>query len=196
MATSYHTEIGKLLRNAREDLRLTLTQASGMLHIRAHYLQALESGNLDDLPGAAYTKGYLQAYASFLHLDKDEILRRFELVEDEVPVGGLFFPQVFSKEKNPSGILVGGGLALVVIIYVLWFMLFRPELENISVVIPPPTDIQAMTQAHNIAFNHTCSLPRVELYPPCYQGLFDNEIVHYPFFLPHHRIRSVMELVR
>lgn len=188
MASSYQTEIGKLLRSAREDLRLTLQEVSGMLHIRSHYLQALESGDLDNLPGAAYTKGYLQAYAAFLHLDKDEILRRFELVEDEVPAGGLFFPQVFSKEQKPSHRIVWGAVLVMILIYLSWFVFFRPELAPISVITPPPSSFVTAGKSGSVKFNHPCSVPQVRLYPPCY-WVDGNS-------LSRRRVRSVMELVQ
>ncbi|MEQ1704662.1 MAG: helix-turn-helix domain-containing protein [Rickettsiales bacterium] len=170
MSSLYYKEIGQVLQNAREDLRLTLPEASSALHIRAHYLQALESGKLDDLPGSAYTKGYLQSYAIFLYLDKDEILRRFEIVNNDFPEKDLFFPKVFGKNKNPSNSVVLAGVLLVFIIYFLWFFALRPGVAP-SYVTPVPSRIASsylQTSLSISLFNHTCAKNQPGVYPPCY----------------------------
>lgn len=188
MASSYHVEIGKLLRQSREDLRITLQEASVALHIRAHYLQALEDGDLDNLPGAAYTRGYLQAYATFLHLDKDEIIRRFERMENDLPQKGLFFPQVFSKDKKPANPVVWGGVLLAFVTYMLWSFVFSPELSTVSVIVPPPVydETIASTKSRSL-LHHPCAVPQTTIYPPCYR-------VKKLQYVPHRPIKNVMEL--
>jgi len=47
------------------------------LRIRESYLDAIERGELEALPGPAYQLGFVRAYARILGLDGDEILRRF-----------------------------------------------------------------------------------------------------------------------
>ena len=80
------------------------------LHIRVRYLDALECGRLNELPGISYTKGYLQVYANYIGLDKDEILRRFEDVEQAMGKRGFYFPQVLNKEKSPNSNIVWGSV--------------------------------------------------------------------------------------
>ena len=197
MASSYHIEIGKLLRETREDLRLSLHQASAALHIRAHYLHALEDGSLDDLPGAAYTRGYLQSYAIFLHLDKDEILRRFDRMENDLPKKGMFFPKVFSKEKSPVDIMVWGGALLALFTYLAWFFMFKPELTPLSVVMPPPIrneSVIATMEIHSV-LNFPCVMRQIFIYPACYRVSIDK--VMKKSILPLHRsMNSIMELGR
>ncbi len=96
----HYEEIGRLLQSAREDMQLDIAEAARQMHIRPRYLEALEHGKLEKLPGLPYAKGYLQTYASFLRLDQNEILRRFEQVEALIDKRGFYFPQVFSKTKT------------------------------------------------------------------------------------------------
>lgn len=190
MTSLYRKEIGKLLQNAREELRLTLSEVSVELHIRAHYLQALETGELTNLPGSAYIKGYLQSYATFLHLDKDEMIRRFELLENDFPEKNLFFPHVFSKDKNPSHSIAYSALFLVLIIYTVWFFAFRPD-SMPSPVLPAPQI--AVGNSANYIFNHACAISQLRVYPPCYRA--DKSNLKIGSLLPLHRqIISVMEL--
>ena len=197
MASSYHTEIGKLLRETREDLRLSLQQASAALHIRSHYLQALEEGGLDELPGAAYTRGYLQSYAIFLHLDKDEILRSFDRIENDLPRKGMFFPKVFSKEKSPVNVMVWGGTALAFITYLVWFFMFKPESTSLSVVMPPPSMEKSIIVLEKIdsILNIPCIVSQTLLYPSCYY-IDAVKMLKKSEFIPHHPVKSIMELDR
>ncbi len=77
------SEIGDQLRSAREAKNLTLAQVERATRIKARYLQAMEEGRWDDLPGAVQARGFLKNYASFLELDSEElvVLRERELAK-------------------------------------------------------------------------------------------------------------------
>jgi cytoskeleton protein RodZ len=70
-----YTDIGQKLRQARQAQALSVEEASRATRIRAHYLQAIERGDLDALPSSAQARGFLRLYASFLGLDAEEMLR-------------------------------------------------------------------------------------------------------------------------
>lgn len=70
-------EIGHELRERRELLSLHLEEVERSTHVKAHYLDALERGAMDDLPSTVQTRGMLSNYATFLDLDVDAILLRF-----------------------------------------------------------------------------------------------------------------------
>jgi len=150
MISKDYSDIGAVLRLAREDLQLSIKDASSYLHIRPHYLQALENGKLEELPSPAYAKGYLQSYANFLRLDTDEIIRRFEQAKSNLPDRGFFFPQVFSTEKKPTNQIVMTSAAVVFLLYLLWVLLFKPASVPEFTIEPPPqpqtTSEQAPTQ--------------------------------------------------
>ncbi|MBN2548767.1 MAG: DUF4115 domain-containing protein [Anaerolineales bacterium] len=70
-------EIGKRLQRQRELLGLSLDDVVRYTHLRHHYLQALEAGNLDALPSPVQGRGMLNNYAAFLGLDHEAILLLF-----------------------------------------------------------------------------------------------------------------------
>lgn len=74
--------IGQLLKEAREEKRMTISEVAIETRIRQIYIKALEDGALDQLPGEIYKIGFLKTYASFLGLDTVEILRRLDLNQD------------------------------------------------------------------------------------------------------------------
>ena len=163
-----YTHIGALLRAAREERRLTVSQASEQLHIRARYLEALEEGRISDIPGVAYAKGYLQAYAGFLQLDRAEILRRFEQMEGVLGRKGFFLPQVFSKETQASRPIVMGSLLAAVLVYVVWLYVLKPDSVAVSVVDVPPGMAEKQRISAPMAQEVSCLKPVSVLYPPCH----------------------------
>jgi len=68
------TSIGQQLRKAREAQALTIDQAAASTRIRAHYLNAIELGEWDNLPSIVQARGFVRAYADFLGLDADLLL--------------------------------------------------------------------------------------------------------------------------
>lgn len=67
-------EIGQLLRQARDAKELSLADVEQETHIRQRYLNALETGDWDELPNQVAARGFLRAYAHFLGLDADDLL--------------------------------------------------------------------------------------------------------------------------
>jgi cytoskeleton protein RodZ len=71
-------EIGRKLRETREQLGLTLEEAERTIRIRASLLGALERGEFDSLPSATQARGFLHNYAEFLGIDPEELLRQYD----------------------------------------------------------------------------------------------------------------------
>jgi len=90
-STQIFKEIGVELRTRRELLSLHLEEVERNTHVKAHYLEALEKGALDDLPSTVQTRGMLSNYATFLDLDVDVLLLRYA---DAL--------QARHREKNPQ----------------------------------------------------------------------------------------------
>ena len=66
--------LGDALRLQREAMGVTMQQAAEDTRIREKFLQAIESGDYQSLPGTVYTKGFLRNYAQYLNLDPEEML--------------------------------------------------------------------------------------------------------------------------
>jgi cytoskeletal protein RodZ len=67
--------VGEQLRNARQERNLSLEQVARATHMRVHYLQALESDQLEAIPSQAQARGFLRAYAEYLELDVNQVLQ-------------------------------------------------------------------------------------------------------------------------
>ena len=73
-------EIAKTLKEARHRLGLTLEEAERSTRIRAHYLEALEKGELQSIPSQVQARGFLKNYSEYLGLDSGPILQRYSEV--------------------------------------------------------------------------------------------------------------------
>lgn len=72
--------IGESLRSTREAKGISLEQAEEDTKIRKRYLQALEDGDYDVIPGQVYAKGFLRNYANYLGLDQEEVMLEYKLL--------------------------------------------------------------------------------------------------------------------
>lgn len=77
--------IGALLKEARLERNLTITEVSIAIKVNKKYIQAMEDGNFLVLPSVVYAKGFLKAYAIFLELDPkpmiEELLQFYSVKE-------------------------------------------------------------------------------------------------------------------
>jgi transcriptional regulator with XRE-family HTH domain len=126
-------ELGEQMRERREALNLTRDEIERHIHLRAHYLQALEQGDFGGLPSAVQTRGMLSNYATFLDLDVDALLLGFADVlqvrhreRHPLPPGarGRPAPNVPTKMPPLRGFmvadLVGIGLVLFLAAFSVW----------------------------------------------------------------------------
>lgn len=69
--------VGDVLRKEREKQGLTIADIERGTSIRALYLEHIERGNIGELPGMVYAKGFVRNYAGFLHLDAERLVQQF-----------------------------------------------------------------------------------------------------------------------
>ena len=71
-------EFGNDLRREREARGVALDAIAHGTKVSERYLQALEQGSFNELPGGVFNKGIVRAYARFLELDETVWLGRYE----------------------------------------------------------------------------------------------------------------------
>ncbi|MFH1675967.1 MAG: RodZ domain-containing protein [bacterium] len=108
-------KIGEILREARKEKGLSLSQVAKEIFIQEKFLQALEEGNFDLIPGEAYQRAFFRTYADYLGLgDYIENLTRphkFPEKEEEPRMNEIFGGSWDSGRK----MRVGVKLAMIVI---------------------------------------------------------------------------------
>ena len=132
-------DIGALLRASRLRLGEDLRQVAGQLRIRYVYLEAIEDGRFDELPGTTYAIGFIRTYSEYLGLDGEEIIRRFKAVETaSAGKTDLVFPTIIPNHGIPGGAIVMVGLLVAVVGYGSWLFLSSHDVF-VSDSVPPVT---------------------------------------------------------
>jgi cytoskeletal protein RodZ len=113
------TELGARLAAARAERGWSLADAQRGTDIRLKYLEALERGDLDALPGWAYARAFVRTYARALGLDADQLVAEFEEAappppeEMEIEPIGLPSARRFPARRVVFAVVALGALALV-----------------------------------------------------------------------------------
>ena len=70
--------VGDILSGEREKQGLTIEDIARETSIRDIYLEAIEKGDYDALPGDVYAKGFIRNYSRFLQIDGDALLDKYD----------------------------------------------------------------------------------------------------------------------
>ncbi len=133
--------VGRLLRDRREARGLSISEIEKCLRIRRHYIEALEQGRFDRLPGAAYIPAFLRAYARHVGLDPEKVLTAYHL-SGSIPIERpTTLPADFplAEKRAPIGLAVLTVLLVVAAGYGVWHYLPRQQ-SIIAEKVPPVPD--------------------------------------------------------
>jgi transcriptional regulator with XRE-family HTH domain len=68
------SDLGQLLKKARQDKGISMDQLEEMTKIRKRYLEAIEEGEYKILPGSFYVRAFIKSYSESVGLDPNEVL--------------------------------------------------------------------------------------------------------------------------
>jgi cytoskeleton protein RodZ len=69
---------GQILRDAREKKGISIAEVSLATKINTRVITAMEDGNLTKLPPKTFLRGFVLSYATFLQLDLDSLMAKFQ----------------------------------------------------------------------------------------------------------------------
>jgi helix-turn-helix protein len=136
--------IGSSLHEARTRQDLDLEEMERRTKVRAKYLRLLEDERFDQLPGHAYTKGFLQVYADALGLDGrlyvEEYNSRYVAGEDDLsprlPRGPARSPRRRRERRETRTVAVALAAILAVTAFVIAAWRFgghdEPQVDGVS----------------------------------------------------------------
>ena len=149
------------MRAARIRAGAELSDIAQKLRISQAYLQAIEEGRFDRLPGHVYVFGFLKTYARFLELDEDLVVDRFRTeTTGRQHEARLAFPSAMDQGRLPSGRLLLGGLVIAVLAYAGWFIITSEERSTADRVTSIPERLTA-----TVATKATSALSPVTVTP-------------------------------
>lgn len=113
--------IGKRLAKAREDAGKDQGDVASELHLRVEIIQALEAGDEDALPAAAFVRGYVRSYARYVGLDDVVLVAGLPQAVEHRPVPRQSLRKPYSGPSLPiGGVLMWGLILLVLVVLVLY----------------------------------------------------------------------------
>lgn len=131
------SELGQLLKRTREEKKISLEDVQKETKIQRRYLEAIEQGNFDILPGHFYVRAFVKSYAEAVGLDPDYIFREYKQELPEQPRTETAAPvQRRSRAAKPPGRL-GRVLPrvllisfIVLILYVIYFAVSNSQIPS------------------------------------------------------------------
>lgn len=115
-------DIGAMLRDRRIELKQDIDTVARQTRIKVAYLKAIEEGRRRDLPGTAYTIGFVRTYADYLGFDGNRLVTDFhaQLAGDRKRAADAQAAAEASRRRlSPVGI-VAGLLTLAMIAFFAW----------------------------------------------------------------------------
>ncbi|MHC2995723.1 MAG: helix-turn-helix domain-containing protein [Candidatus Atribacteria bacterium] len=161
-------DIGDFLRERREARGISLIEVEKDLKIRKKYLQALEEGNIDIIPGKTYIIGYLRNYSKYLGIDEENInsiiqtyksleKRKYDL--EDIKEENIFLKKkdksIFKKRRIlfPVKYVYLASFILIIFIGLLWINNSLKKAQDFPVPSPEietKTDVIAEEKTNNI----------------------------------------------
>lgn len=138
-ATAACAGVGRMLKEARESLGLSLRDVATDTRVRYAYLEAIEDGRFHDLPGRTYIPAFLRTYAKRVNLDAERVLEAYRAIDAAPqPSAAYNFPAAPKERRTPKAALLLASCALLFGAYVTWHAMTREPGGTTQVVAPVP----------------------------------------------------------
>ena len=157
---------GDVFREARESAGYSIADVSESLKLAQEIIKALENSQIDLLPAATFTQGYIRSYARFLKLPADDIVQAYnKLVPVEEPV--LTSTKGEPAQSSSHDLIVKlfsfGLIAAVIVMLVIWLLKSDFTLPTDIIEQSTETSIdQPVQQNNDVIYDDRMSLNTAE----------------------------------
>lgn len=141
----FEPAVGALLRASRLRCGEDLRDVAALLRIRHVYLEAIEEGRYEDLPGVTYAVGFVRTYAEHLGLDAEEVVRRFKAESENLERRTeLVFPSPIAERGTPGAAIIFIGVLVAALAYGAWYIGTSEDSVFDGLVTPLPDRLAAL----------------------------------------------------
>jgi len=154
------SDLGALLRKAREQRGYSLDDIQEYTKIRKRYLEAIETGEYKVLPGSFYVRAFVKTYAETVGLDAEEVLRLYHRELPQPPSSETAIPEPRIKPRRRSlqhndrwgkvavSLLMWAfPILIVAVIYVYWVNNKEPDTRELNSNPPISTETASPSQS-------------------------------------------------
>ena len=136
--------VGEVLRRARLHYGQSLKDVEKNVRIRASQIEAIETGNYENLPGRVYAIGFVRSYAEYLGLDGGQVVSLFKAQSMGTTANPeLHFPAPASESKLPSKWVITGCIAATMLLTMLWWAQVEKSREAVQNIPPVSAELKA-----------------------------------------------------
>ena len=158
-------EIGERLKRKRLERGLDRHDVVERLRIRYRLIEAIEEGDLSQLPGAVYVQGFIRSYAELVGDNPDTLtgmLSQTPAPHEETE--RLVFPEPKKESQTPSGAYLIAGLVVCGVLLVGWSLLsqFGGGGRNAQLQNPPALDARENSRTSREAGQNRLAAPEAE----------------------------------
>jgi cytoskeleton protein RodZ len=135
--------VGEILRRTRMHYGQSIADVEAHTRIRANQVQALEEGDVEQLPARVYAIGFVRSYAEHLGLDGDHMVRLFkEQAIEKVPEVETYNAATAEDTSSPPIWLIATSVVFVLIVAAMWSGSWTKQRETVEIVPAVPKEIQ------------------------------------------------------
>lgn len=154
-------EIGATLKNAREEIGVSLEEVASDLKLRVSQLEDIEAGNLDAFKDVFYLKYFIRDYAKYLGLNYEDMIDEFneylfdytskisiddirkakKKVKKQQPKGEkkIVSPYTLERKKSSSILYILFYIVLMIVVFIVSYFIFSSINEDTN----PSEDVVA-----------------------------------------------------
>jgi cytoskeletal protein RodZ len=149
---------GEVLKKRREELGLNVKEIANQLRLKTDYLVAIENNDIDKLPVAVYTLGYIRLYAKYLNVDPQPVIDHYSehLSRPKPPA---ILPLTASEKKGRKLYYLIFAVLVSSIAFIAFFYVPQDNLTTLDLGVEEPTVRKYVT-------DDAQSTPRDMLKPP------------------------------
>ncbi len=127
--------VGQILKEAREERKLTVKDVSKETNIATKYIIALETEDYSQFPAETFALGFLKNYASYLKLDTGLLLNLYrgeQIEESQAPLEELTRPTSSSLSLDRNKILIFLSFLMIAVSAYVIYISFQESNEIVS----------------------------------------------------------------
>ena len=122
---------GEYLKKERESMSVSLEEISAATRIRKVFLEAIEGDDIDKLPAEVFVVGFLKAYASYVGLNKNEVVLQYKRYLDSLKnVKEITLPP--KKPLLSKHVLIASPLVVIILIVFIFSYFYLGKKEEIK----------------------------------------------------------------
>ncbi len=138
-------DVGRVLRRTRESFGQDLGRIAQALRIKRTYLDAIEKGHHDRLPGPAYAIGFVRTYAEFLGLNGEELAAEYRReIQGVRGDSDLSFLAPAPESKVPGGAVFLISALVAALAYGSWYYIANEDRNFVELIPELPDRLKTM----------------------------------------------------